>query len=254
MSEGPIALQARKRQTPAANRDRIMRIERLNALARFSACLIHEINNPLAGALLCADLLRKNLESGKADDERTLECLRRIESELTRVSRLIKSLKDFAQESALDLKEFDLADLIDQTLAEFASALGSAGIKTILNIAKPLPWVKGDRERLQEVLSNLVANAVRAMPEGGCLSLRAWAKPGFVGLSVGDNGVGIAESDLPKLFIPFFSTKAEVKNVGLGLAAAFGILQAHGGSLEVQSCRGRGSTFILELPALDLSV
>jgi two-component system, NtrC family, sensor kinase len=112
-----------------------------------------------------------------------------------------------------------------------------------------LPPVKGDFGQLQQVFINLIVNAIQAMPGGGELTIQSSsAAAGFIKVSVQDTGCGIPPENMEKLFTPFFSTKDAVKGVGLGLAVSYGIIERHGGRIEVHSQVGHGSTFSVYLP------
>ena len=231
-------------------REQIMHIENLDSLAKFSASIIHEVNNPLSGVLIYAQLLRRKIGKGDISKEKILDCLDKIENELSKVTSLVHSLSDFAQQSQLDLSDTAPFEIVDEALASFASILSSKNITLLKELDTCLPKIKVDRPRMCQVLSALISNSVQAMPEGGRLTVRASRKGKFVTLEVEDTGRGIPESNLSKLFIPFFSTRPEVKGVGLGLSAAYGIIQKHAGSMAVESREGRGSVFTLNLPIL----
>ncbi len=230
------------------NREQIMHIEDLDSLAKFCASFIHEVNNPLSGVLIYAQLLRKKIEGGEISRGRILEYLDKMQDELNRVTNLIHSLKDFAQQSTLDFSDVALTDIVDDALRDFNSTLALKKIVLQKELDLNLPKIKADSAGICRVLSNLIMNSIEAMPAGGRLALRAHRKGNHITLEVEDTGRGISESNLAKLFIPFFSTRPEVKGVGLGLSCVYGIVQKHGGSIEVRSREGQGSIFSLNLP------
>ena len=118
-------------------------------------------------------------------------------------------------------------------------------------IEAPLPSVMGNRGRLQQVLMNLLLNAVDAMPEGGTIGVRASASAGRVRLMVSDTGVGIPAEHLEKIYDPFFTTKPRGQGTGLGLSVSYGIIKEHAGTLTAESAPGEGSRFIISLPISD---
>jgi two-component system NtrC family sensor kinase len=230
------------------NREQIMQIENLDSLARLSACIIHEMNNPLSGVLIYTRLLHKKIDRGEISKEKILDYLNKMDAELTRVTGLVKSLSEFAQQSNLVVEDLDLIDLTNGILEGFGATFESNKIQLLRELDPSLPRIRADRVRIQQVLLNLVNNAIQAMPEGGNLIVRAHLKSHYLSIDIQDSGQGISKDNLSKLFIPFFSTKPQVKGVGLGLAAAYGIVQKHGGSIGVQSQTGKGSIFSLNLP------
>ena len=122
-------------------------------------------------------------------------------------------------------------------------------IEVVREESPALPLVVADFNQLVQVFINLVVNAVQAMNEGGKLTIHTATENGWVRMSVSDTGCGIPPENMDKLFTPFFTTKEDVKGVGLGLAVSYGIIERHGGRIEVQSEVGKGSTFTIFLPA-----
>jgi signal transduction histidine kinase len=131
-------------------------------------------------------------------------------------------------------------------LAEHTAALQH--VQTTKELEPSLPRVEADFDQLQQVCTNLILNAVQAMPDGGNLTLRTSFSDGWFKVEVKDTGNGISPENMPKLFTPFFTTKHEIKGVGLGLAVSHGIMQRHRGRIEVQSRENEGSIFTLHLP------
>jgi len=121
----------------------------------------------------------------------------------------------------------------------------------VREIETPLPHIMGNRGRLQQVLMNLLLNAVDAMPDGGTIGVRASASAGRVRLTVSDTGVGISAEHLENIYDPFFTTKPRGQGTGLGLSVSYGIVKEHAGTLSVESNPGEGSRFVVSLPAVD---
>ncbi len=227
----------------------LIQVEKMNALGQLSAAIAHEINNPLAGAIVYTQLLMKRLNSDSFSKEDALNVLAKIESALTNSAKLVRSLLDFARQSVPTLKPITISSVIDQVIALVGHQAQLKKVKIARDEAPGLPPVKADFSQLEQVFINLIVNAIQAMAEGGELTIHtAPASDGMVSVAIHDTGCGIPPEDMSKLFTPFFSTKEAVKGVGLGLAISYGIVERHGGRIEVQSEVGKGSTFTVYLP------
>jgi signal transduction histidine kinase len=143
----------------------------------------------------------------------------------------------------------DLDEVVTETLQLFESQLHGLPIKLKHAIDGPLPPVTGNRGRLQQVVMNLLLNAVDAMPDGGDVTLRAASRSGRVTIEIADTGVGIPREHLERIYDPFFTTKPRGKGTGLGLSLSYGIVKEHAGTLTVESRPGEGSRFTVSLPA-----
>jgi signal transduction histidine kinase len=230
------------------SQEQLIQSEKLSSLGQLAASIAHEVNNPLSGVLTYTQLLTKRINSDKFSKESALDYLSKMESELTRSTGLIRNLLDFARQSAPALAETDLNDIVNRVLELAAYSAKLAKVEVVKELAPSLPKLTADPNQLQQVFTNLVVNAIQAMPEGGLLTLRTSLKKGQLKLDVQDTGYGISPENMRKLFTPFFSTKKEVKGVGLGLAISYGIIQRHRGKIEVQSTEGKGTTFTVYLP------
>jgi signal transduction histidine kinase len=175
-----------------------------------------------------------------------------METETRRISRIVSNLLAFSRQSKLIMKRINLNQLIERTLLLNASMLVIANVKSDTRLDANLPEVAGTEDQLQQVMMNLVSNAVQAMEPGDGGVLRIETKlsqnRNKVLIKVKDNGIGIPEENMPKLFEPFFTTKKKGKGVGLGLSVVYGIIQEHGGSIRVESKVGKGSTFKVKIP------
>ena len=138
--------------------------------------------------------------------------------------------------------------LLTELLTWLTHSAELQNIQVIKELKPFLPKLMADFDQLMQVCTNLILNAIQAMPQGGKLTLRTSAHGNQVEIEVQDTGCGIPRENMPKLFTPFFTTKREVKGVGLGLAISYGIIQRHRGSIEVQSKVGEGTTFTVYLP------
>jgi len=233
----------------AIQRD-LIQMEKLTSLGQLAASIAHEVNNPIAGVLVYTQLLTKKLTADTLPKEKALDYLSRMESELARSSRLIRNLLDFARQTKPALRLVNINEVIDRALSLVAHSAQMQHVEVIKNLSPTLPEVMADPDQLQQVCTNLILNAIQAMPEGGTLTLHTSAdSKGQVKIEVQDTGIGISQENLQKLFTPFFTTKKEVKGVGLGLAVSYGIIQRHQGRIEVDSEEGKGTTFAIYLKA-----
>ena len=220
---------------------------KLAALGQMSAALAHEINQPLTTQRMQLETLRLLLDHGRLDEAR--QALEPLEQMLARMAALTGHLKTFARNSPGGLRErLDLANVVDQALHLLDARIRSDEVEVALYLARPA-WVRGDAIRLEQVLINLLRNALDAMADKRYkrLEIRIETDNGQWRLSVLDSGGGIDETDLAKVFDPFFTTKPVGEGLGLGLAISYGIVHDAGGQLQVENLPG-GARFSLTLP------
>ncbi len=220
---------------------------KLAALGQMSAALAHEINQPLTAQRMQLATLRLLLEHGRVDD--AYKALKPVDDMLTRMAALTGHLKTFARKSPSGLRErLDLATVVDQSLQLLDARLRDEQVSLVLHLTRPA-WVRGDAIRLEQVLINLLRNALDAMQDKACkrLEIRLEADEQLWRLSVSDNGGGIAEEHLGQVFDPFFTTKPVGDGLGLGLAVSFAIVHESGGRLSVEN-GDHGAVFSLTLP------
>lgn len=220
---------------------------KLAALGQMSAALAHEINQPLTAQRMQLATLRLLLEHGRVDD--AYKALKPVDDMLTRMAALTGHLKTFARKSPSGLRErLDLATVVDQSLQLLDARLRDEQVSLVLHLTRPA-WVRGDAIRLEQVLINLLRNALDAMHGKACkrLEIRLEADEQLWRLSVSDNGGGIAEEHLGQVFDPFFTTKPVGDGLGLGLAVSFAIVHESGGRLSVEN-GDTGAVFSLTLP------
>jgi len=234
--------------TLRSTQEGLIQAEKLTSLGQMAAAIAHEVNNPLAGVLIYTQLLAKKINSDKFTKESALEYLSKMETELTRSSRLIRNLLDFARQSPPRFWEVDINEVINRSFELAAHSAKLQHVQAVKELDPSLPTTMADFDQLQQVCTNLIMNAIQAMPEGGTLTIRTSADDAQIKIEVQDTGVGISPENMRKLFTPFFTTKREVKGVGLGLAVSYGIVQRHKGRIEVQSKEGEGTTFTIYLP------
>lgn len=238
--------------------EQMLQTEKMASIGKLAAVVAHEINNPLAGILTYAKLLRKWLaklpepqtpqEQARAEEIRS--SLELIESESRRCGEIVRNLLMFARAAPMNLEYAQLNQVADRCLRLVAHQLELANVQLEKDLHPDLPLVYCDASQVEQVLLALVMNAIEAMPHGGVLTVRSSmdAAAGTVSLQVRDDGIGIPRENFPRLFEPFFTTKEGSHGSGLGLAVAKGIVERHGGHMEVTSEVGRGTTFIVTLP------
>lgn len=232
-----------------ATQGQLIQAEKLSSLGQMAASIAHEINNPVAGVLVYTQLLAKKIAGDTISKEKALDYLGKMGSELTRSSKLIRNLLDFARQSEPSLTKVNINEVVDRAFNLVGHQANLQNIEVIKEFNPSLPKVMADYDQLQQVCANLILNAIQAMPEGGTLTLRTSAGDSQLKMEVQDTGCGISQENMRKLFTPFFSTKEKGKGVGLGLAVAYGIIQRHQGRIEVQSEEGKGTTFTVYLKA-----
>jgi two-component system NtrC family sensor kinase len=239
------AVAEREEMLRLATQQQIGRSEQLASVGRLAAGIAHEINNPLVGVLAFADMMREK-ENMDEQDRQDLDLIIR---ETKRVREIVRGLLDFARETPAKKSHVDINELIRQTLRLLGKRDAFASIFIVEDLDDDLPPVDVDRNQLQQVLMNLMLNACESMSAGGTLMADSSASDGRVVVKLTDTGCGIKPEHLDKIFEPFFTTKPVGEGTGLGLAVSYGIIQQHGGTLEVQSEAGRGTTFTITLPA-----
>jgi two-component system, NtrC family, sensor kinase len=230
------------------SQEQLIHAEKLTSLGQLAANIAHEVNNPLSGVLVYDKLLMKKMKDGSISQEQALDYLSKMESELVRSTKLIRNLLDFARQSPPALRQVNLNEVVNRTFDLAAHTAELQHVSVTKELDPALPTLMADFDQLQQVCTNLIINAIQAMHGGGKLRLRTAADRDEVTLLVQDTGCGIAPENMGKLFTPFFTTKREVKGVGLGLAVSYGIIKHHHGRIEVQSKLGEGTAMTVHLP------
>jgi two-component system NtrC family sensor kinase len=234
----------------------VARAEKLAAVGRLAAGVVHEINNPLATISACAESLEARVNEGSFDGSPAVEDLREylglIRSEAWRCKSITMGLLDFSRTRTSQHVTINLADVIQSAGRLLSHQKRSPEVYFKLDVAPDLHPVSGDPGQLQQAVIALATNAFDAMGDSGSLSISARNDNDKVVVEVSDTGLGIPPENLAKIFEPFFTTKEIGRGTGLGLAVCYGILTEHGGSLDVQSTVGTGTTFTITLPAIKL--
>jgi PAS domain S-box-containing protein len=224
--------------------DHLIANDRLISVGELSASLAHEFNNPLQIILGFV----QNLIQEESFSEARQQDLHIIEDEARRCRGVIRNLLDFARPTSNEPVPIVVDVIVRDSIKLVRGYLDKSSIAVDIHIPPDLPTIHGDPQPLKQVLINLFFNAVDAMPAGGTLSIGAAAEStSCLTIAVSDTGQGIPPETLPHIFRPFFTTKQK-RGTGLGLSVCDRIIKAHGGSITVESCRNRGTTFFLHFP------
>jgi two-component system NtrC family sensor kinase len=229
---------------------RLMESDRLAAVGELVAGVAHEVNNPLSSISAFAQLLLRD-DTLTAQQRDSIEVIR---AETTRASQVVKDLLTFARRSEPQRTPLDLNTVLTRSLRMRQYQFDETGVRVESVLADDLPAVMGDARQLQQVCLNLLTNAIQAMSTGGALRVRTMRVGDSVHLEVADNGPGIAAEARPHIFEPFFTTKKEGEGTGLGLSVSYGIVAAHGGTIELVESGPHGTMFRVALPAEDLPI
>ena len=239
-----------KRSELASAREEMSRVERMASIGKLAAVVAHEINNPLAGILTYAKLLKKRASKDPVANGENIEMLDLIESESRRCGEIVRNLMSFGRPSSMNYEPADLNSVIDRCVRLVNHQLELKNIELQLNLAPDLSAIRCDPAQIEQVLLALVMNAIDAMPNGGTLTLGTRKAPSGsdVQVEVRDDGMGMPPEVLQNMFEPFFTTKERGRGLGLGLAISRQIVERHQGRIEVKSEPGRGTVFTITLP------
>ncbi|MDQ2667634.1 MAG: ATP-binding protein [Gemmatimonadota bacterium] len=227
---------------------RLMESDRLAAVGELVAGVAHEVNNPLSSISAFAQLLLR--ETTLTPSQR--ESIDVIRTETTRASQVVKDLLAFARRSEPRREPLDINGVVNRTIRMRQYQFAEGGVRVETDLERDLPSVMGDARQLQQVCLNLLTNAVQAMTAvgGGELLVRTATVGGAVALDVCDAGTGIPADVRAHIFEPFFTTKSEGEGTGLGLSVSYGIVTAHGGTIEVVQTGNTGTVFRVTLPSV----
>jgi two-component system NtrC family sensor kinase len=231
----------------------LLKADRLASLGQLAASVAHEINNPLSGVLNYAALMGRILKDDGVPTDRVPEFrgyLDRVTEQTARAARIVSDLLAFSRRSKPQRAPSDLNAIVRATIGVVSHKLKLLNVEASLQLDASLPPLSCDASQMQQVILNLVMNAAeatRGRGSGHVAVLTSRCEEDLV-LEVADDGEGIPKETLDRIFDPFFTTKEDGKGVGLGLAVVYGIVEAHGGRIEVQSATGRGTTFQVTFP------
>ncbi len=224
--------------------EQLWQAAKLATMGEFAASIAHELNNPLATINLRVESLLTQIPP-EDPHRRPLEI---VEQEAERMARLVANILQFSRRSTQQISTMDVCEEIKNTLELIESHLEQRQIETIDRCNPHLPMIPADRQQLRQLFLNLFANASDAMPTGGTLTIEADTVNGQTLITISDTGTGISPENLSKVLEPFFTTKVEGRGTGLGLAICRRIVQDHGGTLEIASEPGHGTTVKITLP------
>ena len=231
----------------AHREEQIIQSKKLASLGILTAGVAHEITNPLNNISMIAQTYEELY--AKLSEKDRIEFMGKVDAETERIRKIVKNLLDFSKPKDANPKEEDINAVIQKTLTLVQNMIDVSNIETTVKLETGLPHLYIDEHQIQQVLVNLVTNAVQATPAGGKLFIASrMGKDGdSVDITVMDTGKGISPEFLPHIFDPFFTTKGE-GGTGLGLSVSYGIIKNHNGEIRVESKAGVGTTFTIELP------
>ncbi len=227
--------------------EQLTRSEKLAVIGELAAEVAHEVNNPLDGIQSCSRLIRRNVD----DTHRVRQMLDLMDTGLYRIEMIIRRLLTLARDDRPQIAAVRLEEILNDAVMFLEPKIARREIEFTRQFGNGRVCIRADRQQITQVMINLLLNAIDSMPEGGRLALRV-SEPdrrrGRVRVEVGDTGCGIPEQERRSIFEPFFTTKEPGSGTGLGLAVVARIVEAHEGTVEVDSTPGEGTTFAIELP------
>jgi nitrogen fixation/metabolism regulation signal transduction histidine kinase len=230
-----------------AQRDELKRSQRLSAWAEMARQVAHEIKNPLTPIQLSAEHLRRvHTDRGEPMSPVLQQCVDSILTQVKLLRQISSEFSSFASSPTVRPADVDLGELAGEIVAPYRTGL-PAGLELQLDVEPRLPPVRADRTLLGRAVTNLIENGLHAMPDGGRLAISVTRDQRSVVLRVADTGVGMDQEALERAFEPYFSTKAT--GTGLGLPIARRNVEVNGGTIAVESARGRGTTVTVRMPA-----
>jgi signal transduction histidine kinase len=222
----------------------LIQSEKLAAIGQLTAGIVHDVKNPLTVIKGVAELMLSDETLPGFTQELSL-----IRESALKANNIVSDLMKFARQSQPEMGVYDMRDTVEAALRLTAFPIRKAHVQVTKDIPDQAVIMTYDYQQIEQVLVNLINNAVQAMPEGGSLRVSLVHADGVSAISVQDTGIGIPPENLSRIFDPFFTTKPEGEGTGLGLSVSYGIISNHSGRIEVESVPGEGTTFTLLLPA-----
>jgi len=230
----------------------LVQSDKLAALGKMAAGVAHEINNPLAVILQktgwLQDLLEEEEFQKSANGEEFKNSVKKIEEHVERARKVVHNMLGYARRMEPRMEDVDVNQTINQTVDILENFARGNNIDIQTDLAENLPIIAGDQAQLQQVILNLMNNAIDAIGKDGTISIRSGAGKSEIRITIADTGPGIPESMQKKVFDPFYTTKSTGKGTGLGLWISYSIIEKMGGKLALQSKEGQGATFTITLP------
>ena len=218
--------------------------ERLASIGQLAAGIGHEINNPLMNINSLASLVEEEIKDKNPQAASDMDLLQK---EVKRCANIVQGILNFAKENEPQFKEFDMSELVTETLSLLHHRIETAQIHLVTQVHSPLMML-GDSNMLQQVLVNIILNAIQASPEKSNIFISASISSEFVIVEILDNGKGIDSNNVSKVFDPFFTTKDEGEGTGLGLSVSYGIVKRHGGTINIEKVIPSGVKVSIVLP------
>jgi signal transduction histidine kinase len=240
----------------------LIQAEKINVIGQLASSVAHEVRNPLGVILQGVNYLESKISAKEGD---ILEVLTMLKDNISRADKIINSLLDFSRVDSLNLKAEDINSILEASLTLVKASRKLENIDVIMETKKDLPVILADKNKLEQVFINLLLNAIQAMPDGGKIIVRSYAKQleevrDGVGMraqdtfqigekavivEIQDTGVGIPEGNLKKIFEPFFTSKGPGVGVGLGLSVTRNIIDMHKGLIDIESQVDKGSKVVI---------
>ncbi len=232
----------------------LIQTHKMRAVGTLTAGVAHELNNPLNNIMLTVHTLLEDYHDLSKEEQ--IDMLKDVAAETDRSKKIIRNLLDFARESTSLMESLDLSEVLKGTLHLLENQIRLSGVTVDIQFADDLPRIHGDVQKLQQVFVNLLLNALDASSKGGSIQVIGCLgeKADSVKVSVIDYGHGIPRHILSLIFDPFFTTKPKSKGTGLGLSVSQGIVAKHGGTIDVKSEEGSGSSFTVTFPVITFPV
>jgi signal transduction histidine kinase len=226
---------------------RVVQAEKLSSLGKLAASVAHEINNPMTAVAAYVDSLLDRAQAGLPPPADEVQKLRKVRENGERILRFTQDLVSYARPASEHPQEMEIHPVLDLAVSFCSHDLEQRGVQLIREFGD-VPPLLGVPAHLVQVFVNLITNACHALDQGGKLKLSTGVEEGRVVIQVEDNGTGIPSENLASIFEPFFTTKPAGKGSGLGLSIVQGIVEKHGGRVEVLSTPGVGTVFSVRLP------
>jgi signal transduction histidine kinase len=227
------------------HQDQLVQSGKMAAVGTLTSGIAHELNNPLNNIGLTLEALLDDLDSYPPEEQRRM--LGQAYTQVERASTTVRNLLDFTRKDRTAFTRVPVKSVVDTALRLVGNEAMIAGVETLTRV-DPDVAVQGNPHDLQQVLVNLLLNAIQAMPEGGTIRVEAEADEEMVRIDVADTGEGISSEHVDEIFDPFFTTKEPGQGTGLGLSVSHSIIEQHGGRITVASTAGEGTTFTIRLP------
>ena len=238
--EERLEMERKLRQT----QEQLLQSEKLAAMGRLTSQIAHELNNPLYGIMNTLELVKTEIPP----ENKRRKILDMALSETVRLTEMLRKMLSFSKPDEEEKQPVNINTILDEILLLYEKQLREHSIRIISSLKEGLDKVRASKNQLRQVFLNIISNARDAMPEGGTLSVTTRAEGDNVHVEISDTGTGIRKENLHRIFDSFFTTKDNIKDVGLGLSVCYGFIKDHGGDIKVESEWGSGATFTIILP------